>query len=86
MARMEDVLEFYEQEYAPERSVVCFDETSKQLIDDTTKPIAPQPGRVGRYEYEYKGNGTHNLFMLCEPKGGWRHLEVTERRTSLDFA
>lgn len=86
VARMEDVLEFYEEEYDPERPVVCFDETSKQLIDDTREPIAPQPGRVGRYDYEYKRNGTSNLFMFCEPKGGWRHIEVTERRTSMDFA
>ena len=86
VARMEDVLELYEEEYDPERPVVCFDETSKQLIDDTREPIASQPGRVGRYDYEYKRNGTRNLFMFCEPKGGWRHLEVTERRTSVDFA
>ena len=24
--------------------------------------------------------------MICEPKGGWRHVEVTERRTAVDFA
>ena len=24
--------------------------------------------------------------MFCEPKGGWRHVEVTERRTAVDFA
>ena len=35
---------------------------------------------------EYKRNGTRNLFMFCEPKGGWRHVEVTERRTAVDFA
>ena len=87
VARMEDVLDLYEEEeYDPESPVVCFDETSKQLIDDTREPISPQPGRVGRYDYEYKRNGTRNLFMFCEPRGGWRHVEVTERRTSVDFA
>ena len=39
-----------------------------------------------RYDYEYKRNGTRNLFMFCEPKAGWRHVEVTERRTAVDFA
>ena len=39
-----------------------------------------------RYDTEYKRNGTRNLFMFCEPKGGWRHVEVTERRTAVDFA
>ena len=24
--------------------------------------------------------------MFCEPLAGWRHLEVTERRTMQDFA
>ena len=48
--------------------------------------IEARPGRVERYDTEYKRNGTRNLFMFCEPKGGWRHVEVTERRTAVDFA
>ncbi len=86
VARMEDVLELYSEDYDPERPVVCFDETSKQLIEDTRTPIAPRAGRLKRYDCEYKRNGTRNLFMFCEPKGGWRHVEVTERRTAVDFA
>ncbi len=39
-----------------------------------------------RYDTEYQRNGTRNLFMFCEPKGGWRHVEVTGRRTAVDFA
>ena len=35
VARMEDVLDLYEEEYDTERPVVCFDETSKQLIART---------------------------------------------------
>ena len=83
---MEDVLDLYEQEYDAERPVVCFDETSKQLIGHTRAPIGARSGRVQRYDYEYKRNGTRNLFVFCEPKGGWRHVEVTERRTAVDFA
>ncbi|MDP6548579.1 MAG: IS630 family transposase, partial [Dehalococcoidia bacterium] len=49
-------------------------------------PIPPKPGRRERFDYEYKRNGTRNLFMLCEPLEGWRHVEVTERRTMEDFA
>ena len=58
--------------YDPERPVVCFDETSKQLIEDVRLPIKAKPGRVERYDTEYQRNGTRNLFMFCEPKGGWR--------------
>ena len=83
---MEDVLDLYEEEYDPERPVVCFDETSKQLIGHTRMPIAAASGRLERQDYEYERNDTRNLFMLCEPKGGWRHVEVTERRTAVDFA
>ena len=86
VARMEDVLDIYSEEYDSRRPVVCFDETSKQLVEDKRPSIAATRGRVKRYDYEYRRNGTRNLFMFCEPKGGWRHIEVTERRTSVDFA
>ena len=56
------------------------------MIEDTRPPIGAKPERVERYDYEYKRNGTRNLFMFCEPKGGSRHVEVTERRTAVDFA
>ena len=83
---MEDVLDLYHEEYDRERPVVCFDETSKQLLGEVRPPIAAAPGRVERYDTEYQRNGTRNRFMFCEPKGGWRHVEVTGRRTAVDFA
>ncbi len=83
---MEDVLDLYHQDYDPNHPVVCFDETSKQLVAGKRPTIAARAGRMERYDYEYKRNGTRNLFMFCEPKGGWRHVEVTERRTAVDFA
>ena len=86
MARMEDVLNLYEGEYNNERPVVRFDETSRQLVRDILPAIGAVPGRVQRYDYEYERNGTRNLFVFCEPKGGWRHVEVTQRRTAVDFA
>ena len=86
VARMEDLLHLYHEDYDPDHPVVCFDETSKQLVKDVRPAIEARPGRVERYDTEYKRNGTRNLFMFCEPKGGWRHVEVTERRTAVDFA
>ena len=86
VARMEDVLDLYHQAYHPERPVVCFDETSRQLTGEVRPPLAAAPGRVARYDTEYQRNGTRNRFMICEPKGGWRHVAVTERRTAVDFA
>lgn len=83
---MEDVLDLYAEPYDPKRPMICFDEKSKQLIAETRTPLLPKPGQVARYDYEYKRNGTANLFLFCEPKACWRHIAVTARRTMQDFA
>jgi hypothetical protein len=83
---MEDVLEVYQRPHDPEYPMVCVDETSKQLIAETRAPIAPKPGRVARSDYEYRRNGTANLFMMFAPLEGWRHVKVTDRHTALDYA
>jgi hypothetical protein len=83
---MENVLEVYKRPYDPECPVVCFDEKSKQLVGEVAVPIPAAPGRVECHDYEYVRNGTANLFMLVEPLRGWRHVDVTSRRTKLDFA
>ena len=72
--------------YDSQRPVVCFDETSKQLVAEKRAPIPAKAGRRERFDYEYQRNGTRNLFMTCEPLAGWRHVAVTERRTMEDFA
>ena len=35
---------------------------------------------------KYRRNGVSNLFMLYAPLEDWRRVEVTERRTRLDWA
>jgi transposase len=86
VAAMEDVLDLYEEPYDEKRPTVCFDETSKQLIEEMRVALAAKPGQVERYDYEYRRNGVCNLFMFCEPQAGWRHAEVTTRRTMQDFS
>ena len=83
---MEDVLDLYAEPYDPNRPVVCFDETSTQLLADTRPPLPAQPGRPRRQDYEYRRGGTRNIFLTCEPLAGWRHIAITERRTMQDFA
>ena len=78
---MEDVLDLYAEPYDPDRPVVCFDETSTQLLADTRPPIPVQPGQPRRQDYEYRRGGTRNIFLTCEPLAGWRHVAITERRT-----
>jgi uncharacterized small protein (DUF1192 family) len=83
---MEDILEVYQRPYDSQRPLVCLDETSKQLIAETRVPIAARPGQPGRHDYEYRRNGTANLFMMFAPLEGWRHVKVTDRRTAVDYA
>lgn len=83
---MEDVLALYHQAFDPDQPLVCFDEGSKQLVAEVRCPLPPQPGQVARYDFEYRRNGTANLFIFFAPLLGWRHIKVTERRTKVDFA
>ena len=70
----------------PRRPVVCFDETSTQLLAQTRPALPPRPGIPLRQDYEYRREGVRNLFLTCEPQAGWRHVAVTQRRTMEDFA
>jgi hypothetical protein len=86
---MEDVLDVYCRPYDPRFPVVCMDEMSRQLLAHTRAPRPPAPGPAGhpaREDYEYRREGTANLFLGCEPLRGWRHLNVTARRTRVDWA
>lgn len=86
MAAMEEVLTLCGEPCDPLRPKVNFDETSKQLIQETRPPVPTQPGQPQRGDFEYERNGTANLFLFIEPQAGWRHVAVTDQRTMLDFA
>ncbi len=83
---MEDVLDVYTRPYDPRFPQVCMDETSKQLVGETRVPIAAAAGRPRRYDTEYERHGVSNLFLFVEPLRGWRHVQVTDRRTKQDWA
>ena len=83
---MESVLSVYQRSYHPDFPMVCLDEAMKQLVSETVSPIPAEPGQPERFDYQYERNGTANLFTLCEPIQGWRTVEVTERRTAIDYA
>lgn len=86
VARMEDILDLYAEPPDPARPVVCFDETPTQLIAETRTPLPAEPGKLRRHDYEYKRNGTANIFVFVDPHQAWRHAEVTDHRTKEDFA
>ena len=86
VANMEMVLDVYKRPFDPLHPIICMDESPKQLISETRKPIPAAPGRSAKYDYEYKRCGMCNIFLACEPLAGKRMIRVTERRTALDWA
>ncbi len=86
VAAMERVLDVYRRPYDADHPVVCMDETPRQLIGETCIPIAAKPGQPARHDYEYRRNGTCNVFMATEPLAGRRLTKVTERRAKVDWA
>lgn len=83
---MEDILEVYKRPRDPRYPLVCLDEATKQLPTETRAPIPMNKGRVQQIDDEYERNGTANLFMMFAPLEGWRHVQVTDRHTALDYA
>ena len=86
VCEMEDVLEVYHRPHGDNEVLVCLDETSKQQVSETRQPRPSRPGAAQTYAYEYQRNGVSNLFMLFAPLEGWRRVEVTDRRTKVDWA
>ena len=88
---MEDVLDLYAEPYDPQRPVVCFDETSTQVLAEIREPLLAEPGRAKREDYEYARGGTRNLFLTCEPKAALQQAQEAPRddnpaATMQDFA
>lgn len=83
---MEDVIQTYQLPYDPRYPVVCFDEASQQLFGEVRPWQRAKPGRDARRDYEYERKGVCHQLLFCEPLRGWRHVQVSERRTRKDYA
>ena len=84
---MEDVLDIYQRPQdakKPYRFVLMRQANSH--IKETRTPLPMVEGSLLRYDCEYQRNGVSNLFMIFAPLQGFRHVEVTDTRTSVDFA
>ena len=86
VARMEDVLDLYTQPPAAGTAVVCVDESPRQLIGEVRSATPVAPGRRARQDYEYRRNGTANVFVAVDAHRPWRAAKVTARRAAVDFA
>jgi transposase len=86
VARMEDVLGLYTTLPRPGTAVVCVDETPQQLVGEVRPASPPAPGHPARQDYEYRRNGTANIFVAVDAHQPRRYTKVTARRTAVDFA
>jgi transposase len=86
IAKMEDVLETYEQPYDPHQPVVCLDEKPVTLHADLRPSSPALPGREARRDNEYERCGTANVFCAVEPKAGRHFTFPTPDRSGFEFA
>ena len=64
----------------------CWSAWMKPASIRRRKPGRRAPRSPAIHDYEYERNGDSNLVMLFAPLLGWRHGEVTDRRTKIDWA
>ena len=84
--RMEDVLRLYARRLDPAQPVVCLDEKPIVLHASKRPERAGSPGRVARWDYEYRRLGTANVYCIVEPLTGRRLTHATPRRGYREFA
>ena len=86
IAKMEDVLETYEQPYDPEEPVVCLDEKPVTLHADVRPASPAKPGREAQRDNEYERCGTANVFCAVEPRVGRHFTFPAPDRSGFEFA
>lgn len=84
--RMENILNIYEKGDSKDFPLVCLDEKPVALFEDSRPAEIMEPGLTKKVDYEYKRNGTANVFFAVEPFGGKYTVEVTENRKGEVFA
>jgi hypothetical protein len=83
---MEQVLDIYKRPYNKVIPVLCMDESPKQLIREPRISIAMKQGMEAREDFEYERCGVANIFLVSEPLKGKRYVEVTAKKTKIDWA
>jgi hypothetical protein len=86
VAAMEEVLSVYARPFDPKRPQVCFDESNKEQHIEVIEPLPTQPGQAQRYERSFERNRVSNMFLFFARLHNWRHVKVSDKRTSVDFA
>jgi hypothetical protein len=83
--RMYNILRLYFEDYDPKYPIICFDEKHKPLIGDTVDRIPMKQGSPEKYDYQYKRNGTTNIFVAVDFNGGKRDITVYRQSNKSRF-
>ena len=83
---MENVLAVYNQEPAPGRARLCFDERPCQLLDDVVAPLLINPGKVAKEDNEYVRQGTGVVLLAYDLDSGIRYTQTRAQGTKADYA
>ena len=66
--------------------MICMDESSKQHEAEKLDNLPAKRGKIERFDTGYERNGTSNILLSFEPLTGKRYIDISERRTRLDWA
>jgi len=82
---MNDILDVYTRPYNPKKPVIGADEKTVQILGHLHAPLPMTTTHGIRVDYQYKRNGTANIFVAVEPKGGKRFTKVTRKKCRVDY-
>jgi DDE superfamily endonuclease len=83
---MADVLEVSQRPYSSQHPLICMEESSPQQGSETRQPLPAEPGQPARYDAAYARRGGSTWFLWFAPLAGGRPVQVTDRRTKVDWA
>ena len=83
--RMEDLLRLYARPLSWQEPVICLDEKPVCLHAEKRQTQIAYDGSRRR-DYEYRRQGTANLFVGVEPKAGAHMIKATKTRDRFQFA
>ncbi|NML18344.1 IS630 family transposase [Azohydromonas sp. G-1-1-14] len=86
VCRMEDVLDVYQRPHDPASPWRAWTRPANSCWAKCASRCRCSRSAACRQDCEYERHGTANMFVLYAPLEGWRHVDVTERRTAVDFA
>lgn len=82
---MKEMLDVYEQPYAPNHPVIRQDESPHPFISEIRQGFVDIRG-VKHVDDEYRREGVVDIYIICELKAGKRYVQVRDSHDSHQWA